>query len=73
MDDEMIHARFVNSTKIFEALCTDIHWRKLLPDYFCDGMREWLMNLLNTFTGGEFEQTLWKINLELKRLQLEIT
>lgn len=73
MDEDIVTSHFVNSTKIYEALCTDVHWRKYLPDYFCEGMRSWILEVLNTFTGGEFEQTLWKINVELKKLQREIT
>jgi hypothetical protein len=52
---------------LFDALTMDNDFAKYLPDEYSASIRTFLMNILNTLTGGEFENALRAVDLEIAK------
>jgi hypothetical protein len=56
---------FVNSKKIHQALKQDLHFSYLMPEEFTKDLRQYILTVVNSLTGGEFEVYVRKVNVTL--------
>lgn len=64
---EISTARFVSGAKLHEALLQDRSLSKLVPDSFGEGYRQYVLDIINSYTGSEFELFLKVSHLEILR------
>ena len=69
LPNDILNAKFVNGQKIFDALTTDYPLSKLLPDSYSGGYREYVLNIVNSYTGSELEQCLKRANIDILEFQ----
>lgn len=65
MPSDCSNMLFINSKKIGSALRQDLVFSELVPDDFPKDNRIYILNLINTLTGGEFEQFIKAFNIAL--------
>ena len=56
LSDTARDQKFINSRKIHAALLSDLEFSQRIPDEFTEGMRAYLLSVINGLSGGELEQ-----------------
>lgn len=51
----------------------DVNFSRLLPDKYCATCREFLLNLINSYTGAQFEQYLKRVQIDLIQFQRNLS
>lgn len=51
-----LEQKFINSRKIHAALLSDVQFSLRVPDEFTEGLRGFLLSIINGLSGGELEQ-----------------
>ena len=73
MSAKALSQQFLNSKDIYSAMCTDAGFCKFIPEEFSENMRDYVLEILNSFTGGELEQLTNQLTLWLIAYQKELT
>jgi len=55
ISESLIDLPFINGEILHDAIRSDYPFSRLVPDNYSHGLRHYIFNLMNTFTGGEFE------------------
>jgi hypothetical protein len=68
MSDAACSRRFINSKEVHRAILSDEHFAKRVPNEFTEGMRNYVLEVVNSLCGGEFELIVEHLHIYLLSL-----